>query len=59
DALHLMKRYNYSYYDCLMLASALKHGCAHIFTEDMSDGQIIEGTLQIVNIFAHPDRLTR
>jgi predicted nucleic acid-binding protein len=42
-----------------MLASALKHGCAHIFTEDMSDGQIIEGTLQIVNIFAHPDRLTR
>jgi predicted nucleic acid-binding protein len=42
-----------------MLASTLKYGCAYIFTEDMSDGQIIEGTLQIVNIFAHLDRLTR
>ena len=52
-ALDLKERYGYSYYDCLVLASALESGCQKIYTEDMSDGQVIEKTLQIVNIF-HP-----
>lgn len=50
-ALDLKERYGYSYYDCLMLASALDGNCGIVFTEDMSDEQIIDGTLKIVNPF--------
>ena len=50
-ALALKDRYGYSYYDCLMLASALESNCTAIMTEDMSNGQIIDGQLKIVNPF--------
>jgi len=50
-ALELHNRYNYSYFDCLMLASALNSDCKYIFTEDMSDSQVIYEKLKIVNIF--------
>ena len=50
-AIDLKVQYGYSYYDCLMLASALESDCDVILTEDMSDGQIIEGKLKIVNPF--------
>ena len=49
-ALEIHSRYNYSYYDSLILASALEYGCDCLFTEDLSDGQIIEGSLTIKNI---------
>lgn len=52
QALELHGRYGYSYYDCLMLAAALTSGCEYLFSEDMADGQIINETLKIVNIFA-------
>ena len=48
-AIELNARYGFSYYDCLMLASALDEHCQIIFTEDMCDGQIIDDTLKIVN----------
>lgn len=57
QALGLHERYGYSYYDCLMLASALESGCQYLFSEDMSDGQTIEDQLEIVNIFKRPDFL--
>jgi len=50
-ALYLIERYGFSYFDCLMLASALESGCGTLFTEDMSDGQLVEETLKIVNPF--------
>ena len=50
-ALNLKNKYNYSYYDSLILATALESGCSEIFTEDLHDGQIIEDTLQVLNIF--------
>jgi len=50
-ALALKDRYKYSYFDCLMLASALEGGCQIIFTEDMNDKQLINNTLKIVNPF--------
>ena len=50
-ALYINEKYKYSYYDCLMLASAIENGCQKIFTEDMHDGQLVENTLTIVNIF--------
>ena len=50
-ALDLKENYGYSFFDCLMLASALESGCDIILTEDMSDGQIIENLLKIKNPF--------
>lgn len=51
-ALDVHERYGYSYYDSLIVASALESGCAFLLTEDMSDGQTIDGTLTITNIIA-------
>ena len=44
------ERYGFSYWDSLILATALESGCSQIFSEDMNDGQIIDGTLKIINI---------
>ena len=50
-------RYQYSWWDCLLLASALNLGCTHFLSEDLQDGQSIEG-LTIVSPFAHtPDQV--
>ena len=51
NALALKDRYGFSFFDSLMLSSALEGGCNVIFSEDMSDGQVIEKTLKIVNPF--------
>jgi len=42
-------RYGFSYYDSLIIASALECECSVLFSEDMQHGQIIESTLKIVN----------
>lgn len=42
----------YSWWDCLLLASALELGCTHFLSEDLQDGQVID-TLTIVDPFAH------
>lgn len=51
QALLLGERYHYSYFDSLMLASALELGCDVLYSEDMQSGQKIEGQLQIINPF--------
>ena len=51
QALALAKKYQYSYYDSLILASALSAGCSTLFTEDMQHGQVIENLLTINNPF--------
>jgi predicted nucleic acid-binding protein len=53
-ALDIHQRYRFSYYDSPMIASALECGCRHLISEDMTDGQIIEGTLTMRNIFSKP-----
>ena len=50
-AIDLNTRHGFSYYDCLMLSSALENGCDIIYTEDMNSGQIINGTLKVINPF--------
>ncbi|MGL4491024.1 MAG: PIN domain-containing protein [Rhizobiaceae bacterium] len=42
----------YSWWDCLLLASALELGCSHFLSEDLQDGQQI-GDLMIINPFLH------
>lgn len=48
-AININKRYGFSYYDSLILASALLSQCKYILTEDMQDKQKIDG-LEIKNI---------
>jgi len=52
EALSLKGDCGYSYYDCLMLSSALESNCNIILTEDMSNGQVICKRLKISNPFA-------
>ena len=51
QALSIAQRYKYSYWDSLILSSALENGCKVLYTEDMQDGQTINGTLKIENPF--------
>ncbi len=50
-ALHLKERYNFQYYDALIVATALENGCTILLSEDMQHQQIIESTLTIINPF--------
>jgi len=52
DALRLAERYKYSFYDSLILSSSLALGCKTVYSEDMKDGQIIDGALEIKNPFS-------
>jgi predicted nucleic acid-binding protein len=50
-ALDIHGKYGYAYYDSLIIASALEGNCQYLLSEDMADGQLIEGKLTIKNIF--------
>lgn len=50
-ALQIKKKSQLSFWDCLVIASALENDCAILYTEDMQEGQIIEKALTIVNPF--------
>lgn len=49
-ALDLQTRYHYGFYDSLVIATALDAGCTRLYSEDLQDGQRIEG-LTIENPF--------
>lgn len=51
NAVRIAERYGFSLYDSLILASALQVGCHTVFSEDMQDGQLIDGTLTIRSPF--------
>lgn len=48
---NLRSKYNFSYWDSLIIASAIESGCEVLYTEDMQDGQVVEDSLRIVNPF--------
>jgi len=48
----VVKKYSYSYWDALLLATALENGCEILYSEDMQHKQIIEGALTIINPFS-------
>ena len=50
-AAKLKEKYGFSYYDCLIIASALTANCKYLYSEDMQDGQMVEDKLRIVNPF--------
>ncbi len=51
QSFEIKNRYSFSYWDSLILSSALENKCNIIYSEDMQDGQLINGTLRIVNPF--------
>ncbi len=51
SALDIRLRYQFSFYDSLIVAAALEAGCTCLYSEDMQDGQQIQG-LTIQNPFA-------
>jgi predicted nucleic acid-binding protein len=49
-AVSLAERYKYSYYDSLILASAIEAQCEILYSEDFQHNQLIEG-VRIINPF--------
>lgn len=50
-AVGLMNRYQLSYYDSLIVASAMEAECTVLYSEDMQHEQVIDGKLTLVNPF--------
>lgn len=49
--LHVAERYRLSVYDAMIVAAALLAECKILISEDMQDGQILEGRLKVRNPF--------
>ena len=49
DSIDIHDRYKFSFYDSLIIATALSAECQILLSEDMQDGQLIEGRLKIFN----------
>jgi predicted nucleic acid-binding protein len=47
----LRERHGLAYWDSLLVSTALSAGATQFYSEDMQDGQVFEGRLQVVNPF--------
>ncbi|MBI4686057.1 MAG: PIN domain-containing protein [Nitrospirae bacterium] len=50
DAIEIQQKHKYSFWDSMIIESAIRGGASILLSEDLSDGQIIEG-LKIKNPF--------
>jgi predicted nucleic acid-binding protein len=50
--LDIKEKYRFSWWDSLVLTSALENECSVLYSEDLQHGQIIEHSLKIINPFA-------
>jgi len=50
-ALEVNSKYGYTYWDSLVVATALQHNCDILYSEDMQANQLIENKTRIVNPF--------
>jgi predicted nucleic acid-binding protein len=50
-ALKIAEKHGYKIYDALVVSAALEAGCATLYSEDLHDGQTIDGQLTIRNPF--------
>jgi predicted nucleic acid-binding protein len=50
-ALKIAERDGFSFYDCLIIASAVEAGCSTLLSEDMQNGRVVDGRLTIRNPF--------
>ena len=51
NALQIHFKYQYSYYDSLIIASAIENECCVLYSEDLQHNQKIENSLMIINPF--------
>jgi predicted nucleic acid-binding protein len=49
SAFKIAADYRYSYYDSLIIATALELSCQFLYSEDMQHGQLIKGQMRIFN----------
>ncbi|GBU24395.1 hypothetical protein R83H12_01025 [Fibrobacteria bacterium R8-3-H12] len=54
--LSIREKYRYSWWDSLILTSALESNCSILYSEDLQHGQVIENSLEIVNPFVKNKR---
>ena len=47
----IKEKYAYTWWDSLILASALENNCSLVYSEDMQHKQVIEKTLTLINPF--------
>ena len=47
----LSERYQFSVWDAMIVAAALRSGCEMLWSEDLHDGLVVDGRLQVVNPF--------
>ena len=52
-AIDVKLKYHFSFWDSLIIASALESNCSILYSEDMQHGQVIEDKLRILNCFEH------
>jgi predicted nucleic acid-binding protein len=50
-ALKIAERHGYNIYDALVVSAALEAGCTTLYSEDLQDGQVIDGRITIRNPF--------
>lgn len=48
----VQSKYGFSWWDAMIVAAALGAGCDTLLSEDLQNGQVIEGTLTIIDPFA-------
>ncbi|MBY4639777.1 PIN domain-containing protein [Gluconacetobacter entanii] len=51
DALDIMERYRLSWWDSLIVAAAVHHGCPILWSKDMHHGLVVDGVTTIKNPF--------
>lgn len=51
EAVRVAERYGYGIYDALIVAAALRSKCAFLYSQDLQNGQLIDGRLTIQNPF--------
>lgn len=51
QASHLRLQYHFSYWDGVIVSSALYAGATRLYSEDMHDGLVVNGQLTILNPF--------
>lgn len=55
-AIEIAEKHGYGIYDALVVAAALRAGCETLYSEDLHDGQTIDGQLTIRNPFVQSSR---
>ncbi|WP_416670574.1 PIN domain-containing protein [Egbenema bharatensis] len=51
QAIEIHSRYGYTYWDSLIIATALSSDCTTLYSEDMQHNQLLENKLRIINPF--------